>query len=172
MTDPATIRFTGRVGDRRHQVEITRRPGGDVRAVVDGREYRLSITEPQARSYSILKEGMSLEARVLLRGGGARVHLGGRHYEVAPEKPGSDLPSGRRAAEAGGRLTVTAVMPGRVVRVNVAAGDRVAAQMGLVVVEAMKMENEMAAPRDGVVRQVMVKPGQTVETGDPLVVLE
>jgi pyruvate carboxylase subunit B len=63
-------------------------------------------------------------------------------------------------------------MPGRVVRVEVNEGDAVAARQGLLVLEAMKMENELAAPRDGTVSRVLVKPGATVEAGDPLVILE
>ena len=63
-------------------------------------------------------------------------------------------------------------MPGKVVRVLVAAGDAVRADQGLVVVEAMKMENEIRAPRDGRVKSIDVAPGQNVETGSRLVVLE
>jgi biotin carboxyl carrier protein len=62
-------------------------------------------------------------------------------------------------------------MPGRVVRVLVAAGDRVTARQGVVVVEAMKMENELRTPRDGTVKQVLVKAGTAVETGAVLVVI-
>ncbi len=62
-------------------------------------------------------------------------------------------------------------MPGRVVRVLVAAGDRVAAGQGLAVVEAMKMENEVAAPAAGVVSDVRAAPGDSVEAGAVLVTL-
>jgi biotin carboxyl carrier protein len=63
-------------------------------------------------------------------------------------------------------------MPGRVARVLVAVGDRVAARQGVVVVEAMKMENELRAPRDATVKSVAVAPGAAVESGAVLVVLE
>ena len=66
---------------------------------------------------------------------------------------------------------VKAPMPGLVVRVTVAVGQRVEAGTGLVVVEAMKMENELRAPRPGVVETVHVAPGQAVEKGAPLVTL-
>ena len=62
-------------------------------------------------------------------------------------------------------------MPGRVMRVLVAVGDRVAARQGVVVVEAMKMENELRSPRDGTVKEVGVVPGAAVETGAVLVVI-
>ena len=62
-------------------------------------------------------------------------------------------------------------MPGRIVRVLVGVGDRVAARQPVVVVEAMKMENELRAPRDGVVTQVLAAPGAAVESGAVLIVV-
>ena len=63
-------------------------------------------------------------------------------------------------------------MPGRVVRVLVAPGDRVAARQGLVIVEAMKMENELRSPKDGLVKTVSATEGLSVEAGTVLVVVE
>lgn len=79
--------------------------------------------------------------------------------------------TGRRPGKAGGGI-VRAPMPGLVVRVEVAAGDTVAAGAGLVVVEAMKMENELRAPGGGVVTTVHVAAGEAVEKGAPLVTLQ
>jgi 3-methylcrotonyl-CoA carboxylase alpha subunit len=75
----------------------------------------------------------------------------------------------RREDETGGTGTVKALMPGRVVRVLVAQGDAVRKGAGLVILEAMKMENEIQAPADGTVDAVFVEPGQTVEAGADLV---
>ena len=77
----------------------------------------------------------------------------------------------RTAPGAAGPAVVRAPMPGLVVRVEVAGGQRVDAGAGLVVVEAMKMENELRAPRAGVVQTVHVTVGQPVEKGMPLVTL-
>ena len=71
-----------------------------------------------------------------------------------------------------GRQTVMAPMPGRVVRVLVAVGDRVTAGQAVVIVEAMKMENELRAPRDGVVREVAAREGAAVEAGAVLVAMD
>jgi biotin carboxyl carrier protein len=82
----------------------------------------------------------------------------------------------RHAADAGqhghGELSIAAPMPGRVVRVLVAAGDDVTARQGVVVVEAMKMENELRAPRAGRVKEVSVTAGMPVEAGRVLAVIE
>jgi biotin carboxyl carrier protein len=65
-----------------------------------------------------------------------------------------------------------AMMPGRVINVLVAVGEEVAAHQGLLVVEAMKMENELKAPKAGKIVELKVKPGQTVEKGELLLVVE
>ena len=86
--------------------------------------------------------------------------------------------NGRRSAHADGALhghgqaTILAPMPGRVVRVLVAAGDQVDARQPVVVVEAMKMENELRAPRAGHVREIAVTPGTSVEAGRVLAVID
>lgn len=163
------MRWTARIGDRLAHVELTRRAGGGLHAVVDGRPYVLDLTEPQSNVYSILSEGRSFEALIQVRQGRCRVRLAGRDFEISPDEGPRFSPGG---AQAGGRLVVTAVMPGRVLRVLVTAGERVEARQGLLVLEAMKMENEVVAPRAGSIAEVKVAPGRTVEVGESLVVLE
>jgi len=75
-------------------------------------------------------------------------------------------------AAAAGEMRVTAPMPGRVLRVLVKPGDDVSARQGLVVVEAMKMENEIGSPKAGRIKEVAVTDGQSVESGRLLVVVE
>ena len=163
------MRWQARVGDRLHRVELTRKAGGLVEAAVDGRLYNLSVTEPQTNVFSILSGGVSEEAVVQMRQGRCTVRFGPWSFEVHPEAPGgADL----RAREAGSASAIRAVMPGRVLRVLVSPGQRVTARQGLVVVEAMKMENEVTAPRDGVVKELKAAPGRVVETGEILAVLE
>ena len=80
---------------------------------------------------------------------------------------------GDEAASHGhGDINIVAPMPGRVVRVLVGAGEEIAAGQGVIVVEAMKMENELRAPRAGRVREVTVTPGTSVEAGRVLAVIE
>ena len=94
--------------------------------------------------------------------------------------PSRSIVNGRRAASRrrrrggtrDGGQPIVAPMPGRVVRVLVAAGDEVAARQAVVVVEAMKMENELRSPKAGRVKDVAVTPGTSVEAGRVLVVIE
>ncbi len=79
---------------------------------------------------------------------------------------------GRGGSHSEGRQNVAAAMPGKVVRVLVSEGDLVEAGQGLVVVEAMKMQNEMKAPRSGRVVALSIAPGATVRAGQILAVIE
>ena len=83
---------------------------------------------------------------------------------VAPAAPAA-------AAVTGAGEAVNAPMPGTILKVNVAAGDKVKSGTVLCVLEAMKMENEILAPKDGTVTQVVVSKGSSVDTGAPLVVI-
>ena len=151
-------------------VEVARTSGSLLEASVDGRAYLLDVTEPQPGAYSILVDGRSYEAIVEVKKRRCHVRIGEHVFEVAAGEPDR---SGLRPKEGTpGRRAVCAVMPGRVLRVSVTSGQTVSARQGLVVVEAMKMENEIMAPTDGVVEEVRVTPGQTIESGDTLVVLD
>jgi biotin carboxyl carrier protein len=99
-------------------------------------------------------------------------YLGGRNVAVAV----NGRRTGRGAADSGGAAhgeqKVVAPMPGRVVRVLVAAGDAVERRQPVVVVEAMKMENELRSPKAGRIKDVAVTPGTSVEAGRVLIVIE
>jgi 3-methylcrotonyl-CoA carboxylase alpha subunit len=95
--------------------------------------------------------------------------------EVESERRASLRERARRGHESAGRggpTEVRAIIPGRVVSVSVAAGDSLDAGQQVLVVEAMKMQNELRAPREGTVRSVAVGPGSTIEVGDLLLVIE
>ena len=92
---------------------------------------------------------------------------------AAPAEAAPTVPAAAPAAPAvtGAGEAVNAPMPGNILKVNVNVGDKVKAGTVLVVLEAMKMENEIMAPKDGAVTQVLVSKGSTVDTGAPLVVI-
>ena len=91
---------------------------------------------------------------------------------AAPAAPAAAAPAAPAAPVVTGTgEAVNAPMPGNILKVNVKAGDAVKSGTVLVVLEAMKMENEIMAPKDGTVTQVLVSKGSTVDTGAPLVVI-
>ncbi len=117
---------------------------------------------------SILIGGRSYAVQVL---GGGEVSVNGRMYHVEILDPRG--PRGRRSAgESSGPRSITAAIPGRVVRVLVSEGQEVAEGEPVIVVEAMKMQNEMKAPRAGRVASVKAEAGATVSAGDILVTIE
>ncbi|HEY9401479.1 MAG TPA: biotin/lipoyl-containing protein, partial [Pyrinomonadaceae bacterium] len=104
--------------------------------------------------------------------GTCEVQIGDEIFRVALFDPKRLRGARGAGAEASGRAQVTASMPGKVVRVLVEAGAKVEAGDGLVVVEAMKMQNELKSPKGGVVVEVRAVAGATVNAGDVLVVVE
>jgi len=110
-------------------------------------------------------------------GGELQVTAGGRTFRATASSDGKSHQrhphrAERAAVPMEGRQSVVATMPGRVVRVLAAVGDRVAAGQAVVVLEAMKMENEMRAPKEGVVREVRATPGAAIDAGAVLVVID
>jgi biotin carboxyl carrier protein len=165
------LKLLARVEDRKHEV-IVERHDGRYTVTLDGTRYDVDAREIEGNFYSLLVGGASYEVSVEPEGASSwRVRHGAVEQEVAFTDPSR---RGREELAAGGAgpLQVTTLMPGKVVRVLVAEGDEVAAGQGLVVVEAMKMENEVVSPRAGRVSAVHVQPGQAVEAGGGLVLVE
>lgn len=141
--------------------------GMEWQIVENGSARLASIVEVEPGVFSIVIEGRSYEARVF----DGAVDIGGRKLPVTVSDP--RLYKGSTGAQgAGGRAAVSTPMPGRVIRVLVGQGDSVEAGQGVVVVEAMKMQNEMKAPRAGRVVSVSAREGAAVGAGESLVVIE
>jgi biotin carboxyl carrier protein len=148
---------------------------GRVAAEVGGRIYDLDVREPEAGSYLLLLGAEVHECRVSDRASSKEVfdvNIDRRSYAVTIVDP-KRLRSGQNSdRHQHGVAEILAPMPGKVVRVQLEAGAAVDKGTGVVVVEAMKMQNEMKSPRAGVVVAINVKPGDTVNAGDVLAVIE
>jgi biotin carboxyl carrier protein len=137
----------------------------------DAPERSANVETPEPDVYSVLLDGRSYDARVEETPAGLVVVIDGYRFEIAVRDPRRF--SRKDAARAGeGVQTVAAPMPGKVVRVLVAPGDAVEAGQGLLVVEAMKMQNEMKASRAGRILTVTVEEGATVSAGEVLATVE
>jgi biotin carboxyl carrier protein len=165
----AALKIQATVNEAVHEIVVSRLDGAYL-VTLAGVEHVVDARKLEADFYSILYEGKSYE--VAVEAAGSRyVVRHGAHEQVVTLSDSAR--SGREELrKKGGLESVDAVMPGKVVRVLVAAADKVEAGQGLVVIEAMKMENEIGAPRAGRVKSVDVTLGQTVETGARLIVLE
>jgi len=168
------VKLAIELGDKQHAVELVR-VGELLRCNLDGRALEADAVEVAPGVYSILMGGESLEVRVQSRAqegvNGLRVVVGSREFSADVRDPRQWRRRRGAAAEAEGRQQVLAPMPGKIIRVLVKAGDSIEMKQGLVVVEAMKMQNEIRSPKSGVVERIMVTEGQAVNTGEVLAVI-
>jgi biotin carboxyl carrier protein len=164
------MRLEASVDGRALPVEV-RGERGRYTVVVEGRTLAVDARPLGRGALSLIVEGESHAALVEQRPGGYTVHLREDTLDVDVASAGRGAATAARRVAAG-PLRVLAPMPGRLVRVLVEAGQEVAAGEGLVVMEAMKMENELRAPRAGRVAEVHARDRQAVETGALLLVLD
>jgi biotin carboxyl carrier protein len=141
-----------RLGEQQFEVDLRRVGPASFSAIVNGRSFDFEVHRDAE------------QVLVVSRDGTTRVNLIDRARRAAA-KAGAER-------QLSGPAQVKAAMPGRVVNVLVKVGDQVEAGQGVLIVEAMKMENELKAPKAGKVIEVKVAAGQTVERGDLLLVIE
>jgi biotin carboxyl carrier protein len=150
-----------RAGHARYRVTVD-----GVASLVDAQrsgDFGVSLLFPDASHAGVSVQLASGPAQ-----GETRAYLSGRSVTVSV----NGRRTGRVAADSGGEQRILAPMPGRVVRVLVAVGDQVDARQPVVVVEAMKMENELRSPKAGRVKDVAVTAGTSVEAGRVLVIID
>ena len=132
----------------------------------------LDVSNPGPDTLSILLAGTSYEVRRDAQAQVSRIVVGNQSFEYELRDPRS---LGARRAKAGamvGPKKITAPMPGKVVRILVAEGTEVEAGQGVIVIEAMKMQNELKSPKKGIVKKILAIEGATVNAGDGLAVVE
>jgi biotin carboxyl carrier protein len=160
-----------RVGDRARNLEIERH-GEQIQFRIDGRAVAADVKQIQPDVYSILIDGQAFEARIECGASGLHVQIDGREFPIAISDPRQWRRDSNQLAAAEGHQQVVSSMPGKVVRVMVRAGDAVEAGQGLLVVEAMKMQNEIKSPKAGKIECIAAQEGQTVNAGEVLAVIE
>ena len=158
---------------------------------IGGKHYRLELDRVE-RIWSCRLEGREIEVdAVLARPDVLSLRIGNKAYEVKCERVGAEqhlwvgsvrfavevrdprsLRGRVRAADDHGPRKLTAPMPGKVVRLLLSAGAEVEAGAGVLVVEAMKMQNEVKSPKKGIVQKILVSEGAAVNAGDVLAIVE
>ena len=143
----------------------------------DKHEWIIDVHQAGPGHYSVIHQGKSYDLRFFYKDSAVQAFLHGEHLYFDLTDQASRLRVDRSKGEKTGELTVGPVqlraqMPGKIVSVQVKPGDKVTIGQGIVIVEAMKMENEMISPKAGKVVDVHVKEGQSVESGAVMVVID
>jgi len=149
--------------------------GSRVVAEIEGHRYDVDVCASKPGAHLLLSDGQVYECYVDHPGGkpeSAEVTVGGRSYSIALTDPKRLRGVQGQGGSADGTAQIIALMPGKVVRVLIEPGAEVEAGAGLLVIEAMKMQNEMKSPKAGKVTTINVAEGGTVNAGDVLAVVE
>jgi biotin carboxyl carrier protein len=167
------MKFEIEIGAVTHSVEIDAPSDGSLRVRLDGSPVTAAPVEIAQDTFSILLDNFSFEACVTDDGSeeGLLVRCAGTEFRAQVRDPRSWRSGRHQVLEAAGPQRVLAPMPGKVVRVLVAPGEEVEAGRGLIVVEAMKMQNEIRAPKSGKIERVLVVEGQAVRTQEALLII-
>jgi len=167
----AVVKFAVTVGDATEMVEVSGE-AGHYRLTMGSEVWEVDARLTAQGIYSLLIGGVSYVADVWDEGGACVVDVGTERYVIHVEEQTRYIIRTKGGAGSGpGARTLVAPLPGRIVKVDVKPGDRVEKGATLLVIEAMKMENEFRAGASGTIAEVRVEPGQAVNGGDVLIVI-
>jgi biotin carboxyl carrier protein len=165
--------FIAKLGDQTYTVDIEEVGSSVYRVAVDGDEFLVDGKQTGQNNYSLIINHRSFEVDVDSSEDEYRVLVDGRSYHIhLVDERRMRLGGFQTGIQLQGRQEVTVPMAGKVITVLVSEGDRVDKDQGLVIVEAMKMENEVRSPIAAEIKEVRIKAGQSVEVGETLMVVE
>ena len=166
------IQLTGPNGKRKHVVEIER-AGDNCHVALDGQPVNADALQVSPNSVSVMLDGQAFEIHLTRSiDGNMKLQCGPHEFSAEVIDPRAWRGRKHGAVEVEGLQEILAPMPGKVVRLLVAAGDTVETGQGLLVVEAMKMQNEIRSPKNGKVERLLAKEGQNVNAGEVLAWVE
>ncbi len=168
------MKLNAQISDEKFEVEVKTRDGR-VFAKVDGRRYELEASNPEPNIYLLKHNGKIYEVFVSPEdgnNGASTIRVGTQEFVIDLTDPKRLRGTGSDDVAADGVVEIKTAMPGKVVRILLGENSEVSAGEGVVIVEAMKMQNEMKSPKDGVIKEVKFSEGDTVNAGDVLVVIE
>ncbi len=142
------------------------------RVVLDGQQIAVDARLLREGVLSLIVDGTAYRCVLDEDPVAPAIYVGSNRYTYRIEDPRSLGSRRGKKGLAAGPVSIVAPMPGRVVRVLAQEGDEVASHQGIVVIEAMKMQNELKAPKAGRVSRIMVEVGSAVNSGQPLAIIE
>jgi biotin carboxyl carrier protein len=155
------------------KIGLTELGEGQFEVALDGATIHVDAVKSGRTIYSVIEDGKQFEAMVDEKGEhGFDVLVKGHLFHLESVDERTKLLAGSAGPVAAGKQVVQAEMPGKVVKICVEVGAEVGQGQGVVIVEAMKMENEISSPIDGIITEIEVSTNQTVEPGQTLFVVE
>ena len=165
------MKYTAIIDGQAVEMELIQHGSHSVEATIAGKTYTLNVDEVETGVYWLVWDNRSIEISVSPNGDRYAVSVAGRQLDVEIEDARAAL---RKASVHGhaGMVELRAPMPGKIVKVLVSEGAAVELDQGLLVIEAMKMQNEVKSPKTGIVKKVAVQETAAVNAGDLLVIVE
>jgi biotin carboxyl carrier protein len=164
------MKYTAIINDKVYEIDI----GANNTVHINGEPHSVDFRGIDGTTlFSLLIDNRSWEVLVERTGDEYRILIDGElHVVNIQDERTRRLSKAEGKGPAAGEVVIKAPMPGLVRAINVGVGDAVIARQGIVILEAMKMENELRTPRVGVVKEIRIKPGDKVEQGQALVIIK
>jgi biotin carboxyl carrier protein len=162
------MKLFAELNNEKHEIEILRK-GENLTARVNGRDYELEASEVEPNVFLLKFNNQIFQIYVAPNG---IVNLKNHQFEIKITDPKRLRGSNSASANADGTAEIKTAMPGKLVRVLVKTGAEIKQGEGVLIVEAMKMQNEMKSPKDGIVKEIRFAEGETVNAGDVLAIIE
>jgi biotin carboxyl carrier protein len=159
------------VGGKPHRLELEKTAAG-WDCLLDGQPVHIDAVIPRGDVLSLLVDGHAYEIKREQTATDLHMWVGSTRFAVELHDPRSLRSRKHAAGDEKGPRKIVAPMPGRIVRVLLAENSEVEAGQGIVVVEAMKMQNEIKSPKKGIVKKMLAIPGAAVNPGDVLAIVE
>lgn len=161
-----------KIDDLVYRVEVEK-DAGVYKVRLGDKVYSVDVAQPLPFSYSLIINGYSYTVDITPQGDQKDILVSGKTFraEVYDEKK-KPLLSKKKLDHLEGEQKIISSMPGKVISVLTQAGQRVEKGSGVIIIQAMKMENEIKAPKDGEIKDIRVTEGQIIEVGQVLLVME
>ena len=164
-----------KMGDRIANVEVLSRDGNKVYIAVDDKRYKVDIEMVETQVYSIICDGISYNVEMANTESSKKYHVTTffRSYNAEIiDAESKYLKSRLKGMDDEGGATISTPMPGKVMKIPVKVGDKVSEGDTVIIVEAMKMQSEYKVKKDRIIKEILVKEGDIINSNQPLIIVE